>query len=98
MSACKECSQPSTSRSRCSTDCVARCALPKPAEPLVRNLENPGYLKILLNGQATLEERFAQIDAETVREELWAVQGSLEKVPPKIRQLIALPTFPADGP
>jgi len=62
--------------------------------PLVRNLENPGYLKILLNGQATLEERFAQIDAETVREELRAVQGSLEKVPLKIRQLIALPAFP----
>lgn len=62
--------------------------------PLVRNLENPGYLKTLLNGQATLEERFAQIDAETVREELRTVQGSLEKVPPKIRQLIALPAFP----
>ena len=62
--------------------------------PLVRNLENPGCLKTLLNGQATLEERFAQIDAETVREELRTVQGSLEKVPPKIRQLIALPAFP----
>jgi hypothetical protein len=62
--------------------------------PLVRNLENPGYLKTLLNGQATLEERFAQIEAETVREELRTVQGSLEKVPPKIRQLIALPAFP----
>ena len=62
--------------------------------PLVRNLENPGYLKTLLNGQATLEERFAQIDAEIVREELRTVQGSLEKVPPKIRQLIALPAFP----
>ena len=62
--------------------------------PLVRNLENPRYLKILLNGHATLEERFAQIDAQTVREELRAVQGSLEKVPPQIRQLIALPAFP----
>jgi hypothetical protein len=62
--------------------------------PLVRNLENPGYLKTLLNGQATLEERFAQIDAEIVREELRTVQGSLEKVPQKIRQLIALPAFP----
>ena len=62
--------------------------------PLVRNLENPGYLKTLLNGHATLEERFAQIDAETVRKELRTVQGSLEKVPPKIRQLIALPAFP----
>jgi hypothetical protein len=62
--------------------------------PLVRNLENPRYLKILLNGQATLEQRFAQIDAQTVREELRAAQSSLEKVPPQIRQLIALPAFP----
>jgi hypothetical protein len=62
--------------------------------PLVRNLENPRYLSILLNGRATLEERFAQIDAQSVREELRAAQGSLEKVPPKIRQLITLPAFP----
>jgi hypothetical protein len=62
--------------------------------PLVRNLENPRYLKLLLNGQATLEERFAQIDAQTVRHELRAAQGSVKKVPPKIRQLIALPSFP----
>ena len=62
--------------------------------PLVRNLENPRYLKILLNGQATLEDRFAQIDVETVRKELQTAQISWEKVPPKIRQLIAAPTFP----
>jgi hypothetical protein len=62
--------------------------------PLVRNLENPGYLKVLLNGQATLEERFAQIETETVRNELQASQSSLEKVPSKIRQLVAAPTFP----
>ena len=62
--------------------------------PLVRNLENPRYLKILLNGQATLEDRFAQIDVETVRKELQTAQTSWEKVPKKIRQLIAVPTFP----
>lgn len=62
--------------------------------PLVRNLENPRYLKVLLNGQASLEERFAQIDIETVRKELQQAQVSLEKVPSKIRQLIAVPTFP----
>lgn len=62
--------------------------------PLVRNLENPGYLEVLLNGHATLEERFAQIDIETVRKELLAAQASCEKVPPKIRQLITLPAFP----
>lgn len=62
--------------------------------PLVRNLENPRYLKILLQGQATLEQRFAQIDVETVRKELQVAQASLEKVPSKIRQLIAIPAFP----
>ncbi len=60
---------------------------------LVRNLQNPSYLKILLNGQATLEERFAQIDIKTVRKELQLAQASLEKVPCKIRQLIAVPSF-----
>ena len=60
---------------------------------LVRNLRNPSYLKILLQGQATLEERFAQIDIETVRKELQAAQASLEKVPSQIRKLIAIPSF-----
>jgi hypothetical protein len=62
--------------------------------PLVRNLENSRYLKILLQEQATLEECFAQIDIEIVRKELQAAQTSLEKVPAKIRQLIAVPAFP----
>ena len=60
---------------------------------LVRNLENSSYLKILLNGQATLEERFAQIEIKRVRKELQLAQASLEKVPSKIRQLIAVPSF-----
>jgi hypothetical protein len=62
--------------------------------PLVRNLENPRYLKVLLQGQATLEDRFAQINTQSVRKELHAAQASLEKVPAKIRQLIAVPAFP----
>jgi len=62
--------------------------------PLIKNLDNPHYLKILLNGQANLEERFAQIDIETVRKELSAAQRSEERVPLAIRQLITLPAFP----
>jgi hypothetical protein len=62
--------------------------------PLVRNLENPRYLEILLQGQATLEARFTQIDSAMVRAELHAAQTSLEKVPAKIHQLIAAPAFP----
>ncbi len=60
---------------------------------LVRNLENSSYLKILLNGQATLEERFAQIDINNVRKALQLAQASPEKVPSKIRQLIAVSNF-----
>lgn len=62
--------------------------------PLVRNLQNDAYLKILLLGQATLEDRFAQIDSKTVRNEFLAAQVSLETVPSKIRKLIALHSFP----
>ena len=62
--------------------------------PLVRNLENPEYLKILLNGQATLEDRFAQIQVETVRKELRDALNSPEKVPSRIRQLIHIQSFP----
>lgn len=62
--------------------------------PLVRNLENPAYLKVLLHGQPTLEARFAQIDIETVRQELQAAAKSMETIPSKIRQLILAPTFP----
>ena len=62
--------------------------------PLIKNLDHPQYLKILLNGQANLEERFAQIDLETVRKELSAAQRSEERVPLAIRQLITLPAFP----
>ena len=62
--------------------------------PLVRNLENPHYLKVLLNGQSTLEECFAQIEIETVRSEIKAAKMWPDRVPQNIRQLIAAPAFP----
>jgi hypothetical protein len=62
--------------------------------PLVKNLANPAYLKALLNGQPSLERRFAQIDAQIVRTELLAAQYSPEKIPGKIHRLIATPDFP----
>lgn len=61
--------------------------------PLVKNLDNPDYLKVLLNGQPSLEACFAQIDTETVRHELETAQQWFDKVPRKIRQLIAEPAF-----
>jgi hypothetical protein len=56
--------------------------------PLVKNLENPQYLEALLNGQPTLEARFAQIEVALVRRELREAQHRQEKVPPQIRKLI----------
>ena len=38
--------------------------------PLVKNLSNPEYLKVILNGHDTLEERFAEIDEKLVRQEM----------------------------
>lgn len=62
--------------------------------PLVRNLENPHYLKVLLHGRSNLEECFAQIDIEAVRTEMQAAQKWPDRVPRKILQLIAVPAFP----
>jgi hypothetical protein len=62
--------------------------------PLVRNLENPNYLKVPLNGYADLEECFADIDIDAVHHEMDAARSSSEKVPKEIRTLIATPSFP----
>lgn len=57
--------------------------------PLVKNLKNPEYLKILLNGQPTLEALFAQIDPAAVRKELKIASQNPEKVPRALKQFIA---------
>jgi hypothetical protein len=38
--------------------------------PLVKNLSNPQYVEIILNGHNTLEDRFAEIDEKLVRQEM----------------------------
>lgn len=62
--------------------------------PLVKNLQNPEYMKILLNGKTCLEEVFAEIDAIEVRKELKNSQGNIEKVPAKLKKLIEKLDFP----
>jgi hypothetical protein len=62
--------------------------------PLVKNIEKEEYLKIMLNGKATLEERFAEIDGKTVREELRKFQDRSERTPAKIRGVIKKPDLP----
>ena len=62
--------------------------------PLVRNLENPSYMRILLSGKASLEEVFAEVDINTFRDAFREAQGVPEKIPSKLKHLIAMPDFP----
>ena len=62
--------------------------------PLVKNLENPNYMRILLNGQPSLEARFAQLDIDLVRQEMKTAQHCPDRVPRKILELIDRPAFP----
>ncbi len=62
--------------------------------PLVRNLQNPHYLTILLNGKSDLEEVFADIEIDTLRKAFREAQDDPEKIPAKLKPIIAMPDFP----
>jgi hypothetical protein len=62
--------------------------------PLVRNLENDEYHKIILNGCSTLAERFAQIDDKTVREQLRQAERNHDKVPPEVKSIVKQADLP----
>jgi hypothetical protein len=62
--------------------------------PLVRNLDNPDYMRILLNGKATLAARFADIDIQQVREEEQANHNRFRKYPKNMRRLFRVPHLP----
>lgn len=61
--------------------------------PLVKNLDNSEYMKILLEGKANLEELFAELGAAhlDVADEL---QGDTDRILPGFRTLMKLPTLP----
>jgi len=63
--------------------------------PLVKNLQNPDYVRLLLKEKETLEEVFAEIEIATVREEFRRSQLNPEQIPTKIKRLIAQPDYPA---
>lgn len=62
--------------------------------PLIKNLGNPDYMAILLNGKKTLEERFAKIDSEKIRKEMKKNCNRNEKIPKKIEKIINNSQFP----
>jgi hypothetical protein len=62
--------------------------------PLVKNLNNPAYLEILLNAKPTLEAVFAQTDIYTFRKAFREAQDTPEKIPAKLKPIINMPDFP----
>jgi hypothetical protein len=62
--------------------------------PLVRNLENKEYYRIILNGCYTLEERFSQIDDKIVREQLKKSEKNQSKILPEVKVLIKQSDLP----
>ena len=62
--------------------------------PLVKNLENPEYVEILLDGCDTLEERFAKIDSHTVVERVKAERKNQGRIPPEMKKIIQRPDLP----
>jgi len=62
--------------------------------PLVKNLENENYVSVLLNGKSSLEERFAEIDANEVREWMRNLQNESVPVLSKMKKLIKFSELP----
>jgi len=62
--------------------------------PLVKNLDNPEYLEIILDGCSTLEERFEKIDSRLVIKKLKAAQKNQQKLSPEMKRIIRRPDLP----
>ena len=62
-------------------------AIPKDI-PLIRNLKNKNYMKIILKNKESLTELFAEVDQELVRKRLKQYKVSLDKIPGKIKLLL----------
>lgn len=56
--------------------------------PLVRNLKNDDYLKIILNGHSSLAERFADVNPNLVKEYLDEQENNKEKTPKEVKKII----------
>ncbi len=65
-----------------------------PDTPLTMNLKNQEYMKILLAGKETLEERFAEIDSSEVRLGLEESRNLTNAMHPQLKKLIRIPELP----
>ena len=51
-------------------------------------------MKILLNDKSSLEDVFADIEIDTLRKAFREAQDDPEKIPAKLKPIIAMPDFP----
>ncbi|MGB7934887.1 MAG: transposase [Gammaproteobacteria bacterium] len=58
--------------------------------PLMKNLDNPLYMEIILNGKATLEERFAAIDIVEIRKVFAQAQESTQRYPKRMAEVFKI--------
>ena len=62
--------------------------------PIVKNLNNPDYVRIILNGKSTLAARFAEVDAELIRKEMKKLSEDEEKLPVEVKKLVKIEGLP----
>lgn len=62
--------------------------------PLVKNLSNPEYVEIILNGHNTLEDRFAEIDEKLVRQEMKKSEGH-QGISTRMKKVLRKPNLPS---
>lgn len=62
--------------------------------PLVKNLNNPDYLRVILNGKSTLAERFKEIDSRLIRKNLKDWQSQEDSVPASMKKILKIEGLP----
>ena len=60
--------------------------------PMMKNLQCPEFINIILNGQPTLAARFAQLDMKCIQERLKKSQNE-EKLPAGLKKIVRNPDF-----
>jgi hypothetical protein len=56
--------------------------------PLVKNLGNPDYMKIMLAGKKSLEEKFAEVNHKEVIRKMQKAANVESKIPRKIKLFV----------
>jgi len=82
-------------RKRSGTQCLNKTIKAMLADtPLVKNLDNPDYVAVILDDCSSLAERFEKIDSFMVLEKLKAEQKKQQGIVPMMKKIIQMPDLP----